>query len=302
MPPSPGSPWTPRALARRWLTGGAPIRDYVPVAVGPDGIVDRARLTWPGGELDVSDRQWTLAYAPVVVGIALGGVDVGAAPTLTFAGIGGECARAILRRLHDLPGGITLFELGDTAITCLDPLRRRVLLDRLHAACVRRDRHFGGMTPARYRQYAAQFCYPRRVVLVCTPGGATFPIDLHGGVGDGVAFGIRSSNAAVAELKGGGTLALCEVAAEHQPAIYALGKMGGERPEGETREVGAGILAPAFIAGWRLVRVTHDEEVGVQRVFCGVVEHRQGELPEALHHQHLLAWLAAGPGAYRAVG
>ena len=45
---------------------------------------------------------------------------------------------------------------------------------------MRRGRTFGELTPRVYRQYAALFCYPRRVVLLCTPGGRVFPIDLHG--------------------------------------------------------------------------------------------------------------------------
>jgi hypothetical protein len=312
-----GGGWTraPKEWARQWLTDGAPLRDYVPVRVPAGGVVHRATLRWAGGALDVSDRQWTLGYAPVALGIALPpalSAELLAAPSgvrLTITGpppgsppgspdaLGGVRSVVTLRPLRAVPGGVLLFEAGEARIGCLDPVRRALLLRHLHAACVRRDRHFGGMTPLRYRQYAAQFCFPRPVVLVCTPAGRTFPIDLWGQAADTVVLGIRSSNAAVDELRSCRTLALCAVDGVHQPEIYALGKMGGApsepaaRPGGLRRTARFGIPVPDLAAGWREVRVEHDEPLGVQRLFCGVVEEEVPADVAPLHHHHLLAWL-----------
>ncbi len=296
---------SPKALARRWLTGGHAIQDYVAVAIEPGGERHTATLSWPGGSVDVSRRQWTLGYAPVTVGMALPAAlatTLLASPRGVVLSVSGEqnaaFSRLELRPTRELAAGILGFEAADPTLSCLDPLRRAFLLRRLQRAGVRRGRTFGELTPRLYGQYVAQFCYPRRVVLLCTPGGRVFPIDLHGVAPDtGVCvLGVRQSSAAVAELLDTRALALCDVAGHHRADVYALGKMGGQPSSaamGMARRTSHfGIPIPDIAAGWTEVRVTHDVELGMQRLIAGEVVARVPTAIAALHHLHLLAWLA----------
>lgn len=290
---------------RRWLTGGHTIQDYVPVALAAHELRHSATLSFAGRSLDVTHGHWTLGYAPVTVGIALP-EPVAAAlladrplARLTVHGEGGTPLSTLtLRPTRVLAAGVLGFLAESPDVRCLDPLRRAFLLRRLQRAGVRRGRTFGALTPRVYRQYAALFCYPRRVVLLCTPGGRVFPIDLHGlnpETGAAV-LGVRQSSAAVAELLDTRALALCDVAGHHRPDVYALGKMGGQPTAaamaGGRRTRHFGIAVPDIAAGWTEVRVTHDVELGVQRLLAGEVVGGETTPVAALHHLHLVAWLA----------
>lgn len=314
-------------LARGWLTRGHAPRDYVPLAIAPADVRHRACLSWGHGSahstgsqpLDVSGRQWTLGYNPVMVGLAVP-ADVrratqaaGGTAVLTVSDGGVPLSTLQLVVSRDLPDvGVLMFRAARAQSHCLDVARREVLVRRLHRACVRRQRTSGELTHSLYRQYVAQFCYPRRVVVPCVSGATSsdrraFPIDLHGLVAETGAcvLGIRHGNGAVPLLGRSRQLALCEVAAVHQPDLYALGKFGfgasDERGAGSPgpgmnrRTEDFGIAVPDFASGWRKVRVVHDEDIGAQRLFCGFVQRVEGGEHSGLrqlHHLHMVPWLA----------
>jgi len=191
-----------KQVIKRWLTNGNALRDYYPVAnIEHNSHVNVIAYLSTGVNLNVTNQQWTLAYNPMVIGI------------LFPRELESELRKVLIRleyrwssnsnsvqkdklsevylqyketldiTVHD--GVLILFKATHARNFHLSLLRRSILLYRLYMLSKKREKYFDTLSFNLYRQYVAQFTYPRKVMMIAFEQENSpyfFPVDLQGRV------------------------------------------------------------------------------------------------------------------------
>lgn len=307
------------------VTDGYGLTDYVPVGI--DQIAEKSFLQLDENvPIDVTDCQFTLAYNPLVIGIVLSDrlsemVRGSKQSILKLYFVDVETEKKISElylSYFKIPDGwsmdlriLVLFHVRRANNYQLDWFRRNAILWLRYWNTKKAKKYFGTLPYTLHKQYAAQFSFPRKVMLAVVKDGdfySLFPIDLHGAVHDQNiwACGIRHSNKAVLHLKNAKKLLLADVSYTNYQAVYALGNFKTYK-----REENNGLeeiisrtwkyVLPHFVLGYRELELLHSENIGSQCLFWGRILHEEIlKTGPALHHVHFLRFLQLQDGGKNA--
>lgn len=307
-----------KQIIKRWLTNGNALRDYYPVAnIEHNSHVNVIAYLPTGVNLNVTNQQWTLAYNPIVIGI------------LFPRELESELRKALIRleyhwssnvnnvqpdklsevhlryketleiTLHD--GVLILFKAMHARNFHLSLLRRSILLYRLYMSSKTREKYFDTLSFNLYRQYVAQFTYPRRVMMIAVEQENSpyfFPVDLQGRVSAFYFFGLRHSNKIIKVLQQTRKVVICFVPSSEYKTLYYLGKFSKESKETPiafTRSSVFRFQIPEFVSGYYEIELKNDHDIGSQQLFIGKIANECKASPDSifLYHVHMLQILAA---------
>ena len=291
------------SLLKKLVTDGHALVDYVPIGLDTHLLL----ATLEGhGSIDVTDRQFTLAYNPLMVGIVIpGSFRIGNHDlTLRFSNPKGRVfAGLTFRFVKDLITAedqrfVLLQAVGSFNLQ-LSFFRRQAILLSRYLINRRRGKYFGTLPFALHRQYAAAFSFPRKVMLAVVADGEnflSFPIDLHGDVFDGYyVWGIRHSNKANALIAQTRRVVLCDVPFTALDRVYHLGKFKAAQSHEELPVIiskNYQYALPGFVSGYRELALERSEDIGSQQLFIGRPIFLESKIhPPLLHHVHLLQYL-----------
>jgi hypothetical protein len=305
-----------KQMLKTWLTNGFALRDYYAVANIGDNLHVNVVARLPGVNLNVTDVQWTLAYNPIVIGLSISkeiekkfreGVV-----TLTYYWNDGYTDKDKLAEAHvryresiDITSDtdvIVLVEAIYAKAFQLSYLRRSVILGWLYFLSRKRAKYFGSLTLNLYTQYAAQFTYPRKVMLIaCEADGIPhfFPVDLHAYIPSSSFFwGLRHSNKVIPVLQKIRKAAICFVPAKEYRTLYYLGKFSkghDDTPISFKKSHLFNFQIPEFVSGYYELELIDDRDIGSQQLFHGKVLHEKKVSNDTafLYHVHILQALAA---------
>lgn len=294
------------------VTKGYGFVDYVPVSLTV--IRHKAVLVLPNGQKhDVSRTHFSLAYNPVVIGLLaehstfLEGQDEA---TLMIYGenAGVPDARMNLRFCKTLSYGnegglVFLFHAHSSNLFQLNFAHRKLILIRRFISNRKAKKFFGSLSWALHCNYAALFSFPRRVVMITTVEGLSFPIDLFGRDKKKFFLGIRHSNEALISIHRSGRLVISFIPASAVERVYQLGKFSrveeGGSPDSVILTEKWKVMVPDFVSGYAEVNVSGLDDIGSQCLIKAELVHEVYSGPEAqLHHLHLLEVLQT-PGLER---
>jgi hypothetical protein len=295
---------------KKIISDGYDITDYVPVGVLKTEAkvffeIDQERVT------EVTDRHFTLAYNPLIVGIVLPVnwcANLPGTMSLHFVNGTFEHKHSILYLKYfkvvfsgeNHPAELVLFRATGASNYQLDWLRRSAILAWRYVQNKIAGKYFGTLSFALYKQYAAVFSFPRKVGLITVMREGSFksfPVDLHGKV-EGTnqyVWGIRHSNSAIQSILTTKKVVISTMPYTSYRSVYSLGKFGtsDETPAGTPVATETwSYQLPGFISGYLEIELIHSEDIGSQRFFCGtIIFEKQFSEGRNLHHIHLLQFL-----------
>ena len=184
----------------------------------------------------------------------------------------------------------------------LNWIRRNIILWVRYWSNKKAKKYFGTLSFGLHKQYAAQFSFPRKVVLAAVRDGDfynLFPIDLHGMLHDQniYAWGIRHSNKAIPHLINSKKIVIADVPYKSFQAIYSLGNFKASKIDGNNAltEIVSRTwqyMLPDFVLGYKEIELMHYENIGSQCLFWGRIIHEEATTRgKALHHVHFLRFL-----------
>ena len=307
-----------KQIIKRWLTNGNALRDYYPVAnIDYNSHVKVIAYLPKGVNLNVTNQQWTLAYNPIVIGILLP------------KALESELRKVVIRLEYQWNSGsnnvqsdklsevelqykatldvslhdsvVILFKATHARNFHLSLLRRSILLHRLYMLSKKREKYFDTLPFDLYKQYVAQFTYPRKVMMIAVEhenGPYFFPVDLQGRVSSFYFFGLRHSNRIIKVLQLIRKVVICFVPASEYKTLYYLGKFSKESKETQiafTRSSTLGFQIPEFVSGYYEIELINDHNIGSQQLFVGKITNELKPSPDSifLYHVHMLQILAA---------
>jgi flavin reductase (DIM6/NTAB) family NADH-FMN oxidoreductase RutF len=302
---------------KRWLTNGNALRDYYPVAnIEHNSHVNVIAHLPTGACSNVTNQQWTLAYNPIMVGIFLPREWEGELRKSSIRleyrwssnrGNGAEKLSEVHLRYKEtleisVHGGILiLFEATHARNFQLSFVRRSVLLYRLYVLSKKREKYFNTLSLNLYRQYVAQFTFPRKVMMIAVEHenrSYFFPVDLQGRVPPFFFFGLRHSNKIIQVLQETRKVVICFIPASEYKTLYYLGKFSKEKevtPITYIRSLLFKFQVPEFALGYYEIELTSNHDIGSQQLFIGKVANSVEATPGSifLYHVHMLQVLAA---------
>jgi hypothetical protein len=304
-----------KAFIKKIITSGYGLIDYVPVGI--DQIQEKSLLQLgDNSPIEITEQQFTLAYNPLVIGIVMsrnlykilhseqGAIKLFFVDTRTNRKIS-----ELNLKYYKIPDGwnmdqeiLVLFHAQRANNYQLNRVRRNIILWLRYWSNKKAKKYFGTLSFGLHKQYAAQFSFPRKVVLAAVKDGDffhLFPIDLHGmSYAQNIySWGIRHSNKAIPHLKNSKKIVIADVPYTSFQAIYSLGNFRASNIDGD--KVSAEIVSrtwqyilPDFVLGYKEIELVHDENIGSQCLFWGRIIHAETtNRGKALHHVHLLRFL-----------
>ena len=229
-------------VLKKWLTKGYPLRDYFPVANIDDNQHVNVIAHLPSGvNLNVTDQQWTLAYNPLMIGILMPkemenelrkasmqlkyhwSSSNGTVQADKLSEIDVQYEETIDITFND--SVLILFKATRARNFQLSLLRRAIILYKLYTLSKKRAKYFNTLSFDLYRQYVAQFTYPRKVMMIAVEHQGTshfFPVDLQGRISTLYFFGLRHSNRIISILQQIRKVVICFVPASEHKTLYYL--------------------------------------------------------------------------------
>ena len=302
------------SFIKKIITNGYGLIDYVPVGI--DQIKEKSLLQiGEGSTIDVSEQQFTLAYNPLVIGIVMSYQlfktihDEQCIIKLFFVDTGTtRKISELYLKYYKIPDGwsmdreiLVLFHAQRANNYQLNWIRRNIILWLRYWSNKKARKYFGTLPYGLHKQYAAQFSFPRKVVLAAVRDGDfynLFPIDLHGMLHDQniYAWGIRHSNKAIPHLRNSKKIVIADVPYTSFQAIYSLGNFKANKIDGGySSEIVSRTwqyMLPDFVLSYKEIELVHEENIGSQCLFWGRIIHEEvTKRGKALHHVHLLRFL-----------
>jgi len=303
------------AFIKKIITNGYGLIDYVPVGI--DHITEKSFLqVGENSCVEVTDQQFTLAYNPLVIGINMNPqlydlvrnerhivklwfIDTASSKKISELYLKHYKIPNEWDRHHGL---LVLFHASYAANYQLGWIRRSIILGIRYWSNKKAKKYFGTLSFGLHKQYAAQFSFPRKVVLAAVKDGdfyQLFPIDLHGTLHDQniCAWGIRHSNKAIPHLINSKKVVIADVPYTSFKAIYSLGNFSTNKEIGEKDSAKIStrtwqFMLPDFVLSYKEIELVHYEDIGSQCLFWGRVIHEETVVSgKALHHVHFLRFL-----------
>jgi flavin reductase (DIM6/NTAB) family NADH-FMN oxidoreductase RutF len=302
---------------KKWLTNGNALRDYYPVAnIEHNSHVNVIAHLPTGAYLNVTNQQWTLAYNPIIVGILLpgewegklrkGSIRLEYQWSSNRTNVAEKLCEVHLQYKETLEisvngGVLILFEATHARHFQLSLLRRSILLYRLYVLSKKREKYFNSLSFNLYRQYVAQFTFPRKVMMIAVEhenNSYFFPVDLQGRVSAFYFFGLRHSNKIIKVLQETRKVVICFIPASEYKTLYHLGNFSKERevtPITYIRSMLFKFQVPEFALGYFEIDLTNNHDIGSQQLFIGTIANAVEAAPDSifLYHVHMLQVLAA---------
>lgn len=302
------------AFFKKIITNGYGLIDYVPVGI--DNITEKSFLQLGDSTVEVTDQQFTLAYNPLVIGIIMDqrlyDVVRNDRRTMKLRFIDTQTSKSISEvhlKYYKIPnewdgdhGLLVLFHARQAVNYQLDWIRRNIILALRYRSNKQAKKYFGTLSFGLHKQYAAQFSFPRKVVLIAVKDGnfyQLFPIDLHGALHDQniYTWGIRHSNKAIPHLINSKKVVMADVPYSSFQAIYSLGNFGNIKEIGveSSSKISSRtwqFMLPEFVLGYKEIELEHYEDIGSQCLFWGRIIHEETiGRGRALYHVHFLRFL-----------
>lgn len=302
------------AFIRKIITNGYGLIDYVPVGI--DHITEKSFLQLGDSSVEVTDQQFTLAYNPLVIGInmdhQLYDVVRNEHRTMKLCFVDTLTSKRISEvhlKYYKIPNEwdrdhrlLVLFHARKAVNYQLGWIRRNIILALRYRSNKQAKKYFGSLSFGLHKQYAAQFSFPRKVVLIAVKDNnfyQLFPIDLHGALHDQNIYiwGIRHSNKAIPHLKNSKKVVIADVPYTSFQAIYSLGNFGtvkeiGEKSSSKIPSRTWQFMLPEFVLGYKEIELEYYEDIGSQCLFWGRIIHEEATgSGKALHHVHFLRFL-----------
>ncbi len=305
-------------VLKKWLTKGYPLRDYFPVANIDDNQHVNVIAHLPSGvNLNVTDQQWTLAYNPLMIGILMPkemenelrkasmqlkyhwSSSNGTVQADKLSEIDVQYEETIDITFND--SVLILFKATRARNFQLSLLRRAIILYKLYTLSKKRAKYFNTLSFDLYRQYVAQFTYPRKVMMIAVEHQGTshfFPVDLQGRISTLYFFGLRHSNRIISILQQIRKVVICFVPASEHKTLYYLGKFSEESKKSSIIFKKTSLFdfkIPEFVSGYYEIELINDHNIGSQQLFTGKIVNEQSPSSNSvfLYHVHMLQFLTA---------
>jgi hypothetical protein len=308
-----------KKIFKRWLTNGFSLRDYYAIAnIGDNLHVNVVARLHSGVNLNVTDVQWTLAYNPIVIGILISRAEekefrTGIVHLMYYwTSKSMQERREKLAEIHvryketidisSVTETLVLAEAVEAKNYQLSITRRLLILFWLYRLSRKREKYFGSLTLNLYKQYAVQFTYPRKVMLIAAEYQGTphfFPIDLHACLAPSTfLLGLRHTNKVIPFLQKTRKVVICSVPANEYKTLYYLGKFSKDPADTSKSYNKSQILnfqIPEFVSGYYELELVDDRNIGSQQLFVGKILNEQNTPANTffLYHVHILQVLAA---------
>lgn len=307
-----------KQVLKKWLTNGNSLRDYYPIAnIDYNSHVNVIAHLSSGVNLNVTNQQWTLAYNPMIMGILIprerenelrkSSIELKYYWGSNDGNMQGDKLSKVDLQYKEtlditLPEGVLmLFKATGARNFHLSWVRRSIILYRLYLLCKKREKYFDTLSFNLYKQYAAQFTYPRRVMMIAVEhqhNSHFFPVDLQGHIAAFYFFGLRHSNKVITVLQQIRKVVICFVPATEYKTLYYLGKFSKESEKSAIafkKSSLFGFKIPEFVSGYYEIELINDHNIGSQQFFTGSIVNEQRASPDSvfLYHVHMLQFLTA---------
>jgi hypothetical protein len=292
-----------KALLRKILTNGLPIREYATLSI--DGKIQEKvflKTTSPK-YIEISRSQFVLCLHPLVVGLwvddpsVLDELQKEKTASLVFTS-GSQDKKKLAEAKMELVKVIDrllLLKINTTSLHHLPAWKMKLLFNRYFKK------------PSQpwevFKSYVTAYSYPRKVRLISFLAGEhynIFPMDLVGELpGEKkMFFGLRHSNRSLGEIIKAGKLVASEVPATKKELIYQLGTHHGSTPRPirelpfETKSSKIfGFPVPVFASSYKEIIITAHHDLGSHMLLCGEIDQEvklTEEIFPSLYHIHFL--------------
>lgn len=206
---------------------------FVSIGTFPDGIPEKAILSFQDKRIDVSDKHWVLCQVPFVVGIYFSNFDGGPNECTLSILVGYTTCSSISLIKTGKPDfavdHFVLYNVADVSCYQLGAFHRGLLLTYFYLK--RRNK----LSFKKAQQFCALYAYPRKVSIISFKddlGYNLFPMDFQGCMPEQHihVLGLRHSNITLPRILKNKKLVVSEVNASDIQHAYYLGEHHSSQP------------------------------------------------------------------------